>query len=193
MNETSQPKPGEPCDRPRPIKEYTRVQEILDNVPYGIMAVLGGVILATCLKTSAWEWPAAGAYLAYSLLGALWIIWFVCPYCHFYGTRSCPCGYGWIAPKFRSAKNQDRFARQFKINIPVLVPLWIVPPAAAGVSLMRGFNTPLLILMIVFIADSFVLLPLVSRIYGCAHCPQKADCPWMDPFRKSSGGTTGTH
>ena len=43
----------------------------------------------------------------------------------------------------------------------------------------RDRNQAMLILLIVFVVDAFVVLPLVSRLYGCGHCPQKADCPWM--------------
>jgi len=56
----------------------------------------------------------------------------------------------------------------------------VADPVAAGVVFyLRERSSLMLILMGVFAVDAFVLLPLVSRLYGCGHCPQKTDCPWM--------------
>jgi hypothetical protein len=33
--------------------------------------------------------------------------------------------------------------------------------------------------VIAFALNSFIILPLISRKYGCAHCPQRDECPWM--------------
>jgi len=68
---------------------------------------------------------------------------------------------------------------KFKKNIPVIIPLWIAPIVAGGVSLKLDFSIWMLALIILFAINSFVILPLLSTKYGCAHCPQKDTCPWM--------------
>lgn len=75
------------------------------------------------------------------------------------------------------------FAAQFRKHIPVIVPLWFVPLVAGGIPLVRDFSWLLLGFLLVFAVDSFVILPLVSKKYGCAQCPQKEACPWMGTCR----------
>jgi hypothetical protein len=158
------------CDRHQRIREYSHLQEVADNVPYLLMGLLGAAILAV-----AWGWQAATGYFAYCVAGTVWIIFFVCPHCQYYATRSCPCGYGQIAARWVARKSENQFARQFRRHIPVIVPLWIIPVVAAVMS----YNRLILVLLAAFMVDAFVVLPLMSRLYGCGHCPQKADCPWM--------------
>lgn len=158
-----------------PIAGY---QVLLDNLPYIIMCLLGSVIFWLAGREM-WRWLLGGLYLGYGAAGAIWIILFVCPYCHFYDTGLCPCGYGRIAARLRSKNNPDLFARRFRRHIPVIVPLWILPVAGGVVSLFGQFSWLLLGLLGAFLVNSYVILPLVSRRYGCASCPQKKNCPWM--------------
>ena len=167
------------CDNYRPKQEYTHFQELIDNLPYALMAVIGIAIQLLGFGASMWGWAAGGFYLIYSVVGAAWIIIFVCPFCQYYNTRACPCGYGKIAAKFRPKSSEDRFAEKFKKHIPVIVPLWIIPVVSGAMFLIRDFNRSMLFLVTAFIINSFIVLPLLSREYGCAHCPQKDDCPWM--------------
>ena len=85
-------------------QEYSRLHEFLDNFPYMIMIILGAAVLFMGFETLIWKWVTSGLYLLYGVIGAVWIILFVCPYCHFFDTRLCPCGYGKIAAKFRQKK-----------------------------------------------------------------------------------------
>ena len=153
--------------------------ELLDNLPYMAMIVLGAAVLWVGLSDGLWRWLAVILYGAYGVAGSLWIIYFVCPYCRFYDTRLCPCGYGQLAAKLRPRRAQDQFARQFKKHIPVLVPLWFAPLILGAIALVGGFSWGLLIVLAAFVVDSFLLLPLVSRRFGCSSCPQKQTCPWM--------------
>jgi hypothetical protein len=162
------------CDRHQRIREYSHLQEVVDNVPYLLMGLAGAAILFL-----GWGWLAAAGYFAYCVAGTIWIIFFVCPHCQYYATRSCPCGYGQIAARLVARKSENQFARQFRRHIPVIVPLWIVPVVAGIVFYRRGHSGVMLALLAVFAVDAFVVLPLMSRLYGCGHCPQKADCPWM--------------
>lgn len=167
------------CKKYRPEQEYTHTQEFIDNLPYIVMTVVGAFILAFGFELSIWGLAFGGLYVLYSLLGAFWIIIFVCPYCQYYDTRACPCGYGQIAVKLRPKSDENRFMEKFNKHIPVIVPLWIIPLFAGIVFLVMDFKIIILILLIIFGFNSFIILPLVSRKYGCAHCPQKDDCPWM--------------
>jgi hypothetical protein len=149
------------------------------------MILSGAAIGWVVFGGGAWGGLAAGLYAVYGLTGALWIMYFICPYCHFYDTRLCPCGYGQFAAKLRARQAADDFSRQFRKHIPVIVPLWFAPLIAGGFGLLRHFSWPLAVLLAVFVVNSFAILPLVSRMYGCARCPQKQTCPWM-------GGCKGT-
>ncbi|HSW50949.1 MAG TPA: hypothetical protein VLH09_12275 [Bryobacteraceae bacterium] len=170
---------SEECARYQPARRFSRTRELVDNLPYILMGLCGSALLLAGLGNSPSGWLAAGAYLAYTLGGAIWIMAFVCPYCHYHGTRSCPCGYGWISARLTPKRPEKRFARQFRKHIPVIVPLWLIP-VAAGISFYVGERSPLVLsLLVVFAVIAFVLLPLVARLYGCGHCPQKTDCPWM--------------
>ncbi len=153
--------------------------ELIDNLPYIVMTLLGAAVLFLSIQTTPSRWILAGSYVAYGLAGTFWILLFVCPYCHFFDTRSCPCGYGQISAKIRKVQDQSLFNRKFKTHISVIVPLWIIPLVAGIISLSKNFTSLLLIVVVFFAVDAFIVLPLVSRIYGCAHCPQKATCPWM--------------
>jgi hypothetical protein len=143
------------------------------------MTFLGAAIFIMGPGMSIWGWIISGSYVIYSIVGAFWIIIFVCPYCNFYDTRACPCGYGQIAVKLRPKKNENRFMEKFKKHIPVIVPLWIIPIIGGGLFLILNFSLWMLILIILFAINSFIILPLLSRKYGCAHCPQRDTCPWM--------------
>ncbi|MBT4485861.1 MAG: hypothetical protein HOC71_19500 [Candidatus Latescibacteria bacterium] len=174
------------CDKYRPPKEYTHIQEFIDNLPYILMIVIGGTINVIGFKLSVFGLISAGVYIIYGIVGALWIILFVCPYCHFFNTRACPCGYGQIAAKFREKNSENKFAEKFKIHIPVIVPLWIIPVIEGIIFLTIDFDRLLFIIMVAFIVNSFIILPLLARIYGCGHCPQKSDCPWMVKEKETS-------
>ena len=161
------------------LREYSPAQELINNIPYLAMTVLGTVIFVAALGNSVWGLIAAGAYLAYGLMGAFWIMIFVCPYCGYWNTKSCPCGYGRIAAKFRKKKTVECFSEKFKKHIPVIVPLWFIPLLVGVPLVIRSFSWTLLVLLVIFALDAFVVLPLVSTKHGCKECPQKDSCPWM--------------
>ncbi len=161
------------------LREYSPAQELINNIPYLAMTVLGTVIFVAALGGSVWGLIAAGAYLAYGLMGAFWIMIFVCPFCGYWNTRFCPCGYGRIAAKFCKKKPIECFSEKFKKHIPVIVPLWLIPVLVGVPLVIRSFSWTLLVLLVVFALDAFVVLPLVSTKHGCKECPQRDTCPWM--------------
>ena len=102
------------CDKFQPQKEYTHIQELVDNLPYILMTIIGAAIHVVGFKFSFWGLCTAAAYIIFAGAGTFCIILFVCPYCHYYGTRACPCGYGQIAAKFRKKRGENQFAEKFK-------------------------------------------------------------------------------
>jgi len=166
-----------PC-HPLSVPAYTGMQTFLHNLPYILMTVLGAAVLLQSFE-GPWAHVTAGAYLLYGLIGALWIMVFVCPFCRFWGTNSCPCGYGRVAARIRDRQPGDRFNEKFSKHIPVIVPLWFLPLVAAGPVLVRGFTWALAILAMIFVVDAFLILPRFSSQHGCRDCPQRASCPWM--------------
>lgn len=167
------------CDKHQEQKEYTHLQEFFDNLPYFFMIILGSAIGLLVCNLNSWGITTAVPYAVYGTAGALWIIIFVCPYYHYDDTRTCPCGYGQIAAKLRKKSGENKFAEKFKKHIPVIVLLWIIPIILGTIFLIKDFNYPLLTLTIIFIINSYIILPLLARKYGCGHCPQKNNCIWM--------------
>ncbi len=162
-----------------PMREYSSVQTLINNIPYIAMTVLGTAVFAVSFGGSAWGPATAAAYLAYGAGGALWIMVFVCPYCRYWNSNSCPCGYGLIAAKFREKSPVECFDEKFRKHIPVIVPLWLLPVLAGLPSIIRVFSWPLLVLLVLFAVDAFIVLPLISTKHGCKECPQKDSCPWI--------------
>jgi hypothetical protein len=159
--------------------EYSPAQELFHNIPYLAMTALGAIVLGVALGGLAWGNIAAAAYLTYGLMGAFWIMIFVCPYCGYWNTKACPCGYGRIAAKFRKKKPIECFSEKFKKHIPVIVPLWFIPVLVGVPFVIRSFSWTLLFLLVVFAVEAFVILPLFSTRHGCKECPQRDTCPWM--------------
>jgi len=178
MEENATDPPQNPCD-PIPARTYTGGETLLHNLPYILMTALGAAVLLLSLSGSVWAYVTAAGYVFYGLLGAVWIMIFVCPFCRFWGTDACPCGYGKIAAKIRNRQPEDRFGEKFKKHIPVIVPLWFLPLLATVPALIRGFNWGLVILLVAFMVDAFLILPLLSTQHGCRDCPQRQTCPWM--------------
>ena len=161
------------------MREYSPCEELVNNLPYMAMIVLGAVILVAGLGHDLLAWIAGGAYFVYGLIGALWIIIFMCPYCGLQGTRRCPCGYGRISAQLRDKEDADGFREKFKKHIPVIAPLWFIPLCAGGAVAVRRFSWWLLVLLVIFVVDAFLVLPQVSTKHGCVDCAQKDTCPWM--------------
>ena len=170
-----------PNEKPKrkDTRKYSPAQEFINNLPYMAMIVLGTAIFVLGFGSLKWELITGGAYLAYGAAGAFWIMIFVCPFCRYWNTRLCPCGYGRIAAKLRGEKTVDCFDDKFKKHIPVIVPLWFLPILAGVPLIIRSFSWTLLALLIVFVLNSFVVLPLASIKHGCKECPQQDTCPWM--------------
>ncbi len=161
------------------MREYSKLETTVANIPYAVMTLIGAVTIAYAYGFSAQACAWAAGYFAYGIAGAFWIMFFVCPYCAFYATRGCPCGYGTISARIVEKADRDCFAVKFKRHIPVIVPLWLIPAICGGITLWYSFSWTLVVLVSVFVVNSWIVLPLVSKKHGCVECPQKDDCPWM--------------
>jgi hypothetical protein len=161
------------------IEEYSYTQQIVNNIPYAAMTLLGAAIFIVGFESAVWGWICGSAYVIYSVGGAFWIIVFLCPYCERHNTMCCPCGYGRVAAKLREKADVSRFREKFKKHISVIVPLWFVPVIAGVVFIVRNFSWLEATLLVVFAVVAFVVLPLVSKRHSCTNCPQKDLCPWM--------------
>jgi hypothetical protein len=122
------------------------------------MVVLGAVILRAGITASILGWILASVYLLYGIGGALWIMIFL---------------------KLQEGTDDNLFRKKFRRHIPVIVPLWFIPVVVGVVCIRSSFSWLLLVLLVVFAVDAFVVLPVLSRKHGCVECPQKDLCPWM--------------
>jgi hypothetical protein len=183
QNAESSAPPSFDCPHGDSAPRVTARQAWIDNLPYMAMIALGAAIFCISVRSAPWQWVLPAGYIVYGALGAVWIMLFVCPWCHFYDTDLCPCGYGRIAARLRGKRDGDDFARRFRRHIPAIVPLWFLPPIAGVITLCLSFSWLLFGTLIVFALNSYVILPLVSKRYGCANCPQKSTCPWMGGCR----------
>jgi hypothetical protein len=174
------------CQNTSIMPEYSPTQELVHNIPYIVMTILGATVLSVALFNSVWGLVAAFAFLLYGIAGALWIMIFVCPYCGYWNTKSCPCGYGRIASKFRKKQPIESFSEKFKKHIPVIVPLWLIPVLVSVPLVIRSFSWVLATLLVIFVIEAFLVLPLVSTRHGCKDCPQRDTCPWMKNKKRTA-------
>jgi hypothetical protein len=161
------------------MREYSRVQTVISNLPYVVMLVLGAATIVYGFGSSRWAWLGAGGYVAYGIAGAFWIMVFICPFCVHYGTRGCPCGYGEISRKIVEKGGERCFAEKFRRHIPVIVPLWLIPVICGGIALWQFFSWVLAAIVGAFVLNSYIVLPLLSKRHSCVECPQEEECPWM--------------
>ena len=168
------------------MRQYTAGQTVLANLPYAAMVAVGAATIAMAFGLSAWSIAGGVLYVLYGVGGAFWIMVFVCPYCAYYATKACPCGYGSISARFAGRGDRECFPEKFRRHIPVIVPLWLIPVACGVVGMWLAFSWWLLALTCIFAIDAYVVLPLVSRKNCCAECPQVDACPWMGSKAQSA-------
>jgi hypothetical protein len=150
----------------------------MENLPYVLMILLGASIFILGFAFSFTAWLSAGLYVVYGIIGAFWIITFVCPYCHNFGS-GCFSGHGQISAMFRQKKDERLFAIKFKKNIPVIIAIYVIPVIAGVVFLVYSFSYAVLALIILFAINSYWVAPEVSKKYACANCSVRDECPWM--------------
>ena len=154
-------------------REVPRWIILIDNAPVLALFVLGAAIVR----------PLSLAFsLGFLIYCALAIVLFwrlICPYCHHYNTKACPCGYGQIAPKFFRARKGKDFKKVFRQNIVIMFPCWLIPFAVGIHRLWTAFSWSLLGLFLAFCIIGFVAIPVIAKLIGCKGCEMKDQCPWM--------------
>ena len=102
---------------------------VVDNGPTALMFVVGAALLWPI------SWSLSIAFLVYCGL-AIVLFWArICPHCHHFSTRACPCGYGVVAAALFAPKGGKDFRKVFRRNIGIMFPCWFVP--------LRGCLSPL--------------------------------------------------
>ena len=167
------------------MRHFTGPAIAKNNASYVLMVFGGAFIIGEALDWTSSGWFSASIYAFYGIVSTLVVAGFVCPHCGFYGTRACSSGYGLLSALIRKRADRSRFPRQFKTFIPMIAPLWFLPPVLAGLDLYYRFDARLLAFVIIFSINSFILLPLLANKENCDHCAQKRNCPWKS--RRKSG------
>jgi hypothetical protein len=152
----------------RPIK-MTFVDILCENALQIVLYILGA-ILAGLL----W-WPLAPLYLAACVLSNVLYMAWVCPYCGHYLRGTCPAGFDILSGRRFKAELGKTFAGQFRKNVYVMVPGWVVPPIVGIILLVGQFSWLVLGLVILFCFIGFWWLPEASKSH-CEGC-ETVDCP----------------
>ena len=151
---------------------------LLDNIPTLLLFLLGFLIINQVSFTG------AIAFGTYAVLSVVWFWARICPYCHHYGTLSCPCGYGAISAKIFKRRDSNLFKKVFRRNIGIQFPNWFVPLAVAIFLISTHYSKGNLYLAISFALIGFIVIPAISKLVGCRNCEIKEDCPWMAVNKK---------
>jgi hypothetical protein len=144
----------------------------MENLPLWSMYLIGAVILGII-----W-WPLAVIFVELCILSLILHMALICPYCYHYGTNTCPSGYGLVATRMFVPNKGGDFKTMFKRYIAIVFPGWLLPLVGGIYLLITDFQYIYLGLFLLFVIDGFLILPLVSRKYGCKKCMNRNNCPW---------------
>jgi hypothetical protein len=89
---------------------------LLDNIPTAILFLLGAALTGIVWR------PLAIFMMLYNLCSIALFWSLICRYCRHFGTRACPCGYGIIAARYFSRKEEGNFRKIFRKNIAIMYP-----------------------------------------------------------------------
>jgi hypothetical protein len=156
---------------------------LLDNIPTAVLFLLGAAIMGFV-----W-WPLSILMMLYNLSSIILFWRFICPHCHHFGTRACPCGYGVAAARCFVKRDGGDFRKIFRKYITVMYPCWFIPFAAGLYLLYRGFSGTLHTLFSAFVLVGLVFIPLISKLVGCKGCTLKDQCPWMSAAQSGRNPT----
>jgi hypothetical protein len=160
------------------IPGHSRGNAFKHNLPLIVMYVLGSIIILFLGLLY------LIGYILYCIISTLWVMRFVCTHCPHYDKVKCPSRYSIVAGKLFKKRSSKDFTKVFARNIGVVVPSWVIPAIVGGYLLYLDFTIELTILVLLFVIDGFVVLPIASRVYGCDKCELKDQCPWMGKFGK---------
>lgn len=152
--------------------------KVLHNIPTFSTYALGAIIILFL------NWVFSVAFILYCIFSTLWFMRFICAHCPHYDNRKCPSGYAFISAKLFKKKDSKEFNEKFKRHLGVVFPSWIIPVVAGLYSLYYEFSLLLLLLLFAFIVIGFIILPVITKRYGCEDCNLKDSCPRMAGFKK---------
>jgi len=158
---------------------------VVENGPMVVLWVLTGTLIFNI------GWFYTLLFAIYIPFSVLWFWRFICTYCANYDTGCCPSGYGKAAAKLFLFRDEKKFKQAFNMNMPMVLPYWILPLLAGGYIIYMTYPSVPIWLWMVFIAamvDGFVILPYLSRQVACSDCLVRDDCPWA-----AEGGKSKTH
>jgi hypothetical protein len=155
----------------RPLRpaQVTLGYIVRENAWQILMYLLGALLIGWI------GWPLAVAYLVLAVLGNIFYMYWVCPYCGHYQLGTCPAAFDVISGKIFKPMPGRTFRRQFTLGTIVLGPGWFLPPLAGLYLLITGFSWLTLIVLIAFCVVGFWLLPKQSQSH-CEDC-ETVDCP----------------
>lgn len=159
-------------------KRSRKKRVIIHELPEFLMYILGALImsyLGIILMI---------VYVIYIITSSLWFMRFVCTYCPHYDNLKCPSGYATVSAKLFKKRETKKFTVMFKRNIAIVLPSWFLPVIAGIFILQDEINLITIFLFVAFIVNSFIVLPIISKKYGCNECDLKDRCPWMGRFGK---------
>lgn len=158
---------GAPADRCALGGGAGRAWQVVGGGLYVAMTALGAATLFFACGDPLWSWIATAAYCAYAPVAGL-----------LFAIRGCGhrMGRQGLGPTVDEGGVQ---ARGFWLHLPLVLPAWLLPPAAVGIAIWLRFSWLVVALGALFAIESMVVLPLVARFYICPRCPRKGTCPWM--------------
>ena len=159
-------------------KRSRRQRMIIQDLPEFTMYILGILIMSYLGIV------VMVAFVMYIIISTLWFMRFVCTYCPHYDKLKCPSGYAIVCAKLFKKRETKKFTIMFKRNIAVVLPAWFLPVIAGIFILLDEINLIMISLLVAFIVNSFIVLPIISKKYGCNECDLKDRCPWMGRFGK---------
>ncbi len=155
----------------------TTLDRIVEDLPTFVMFILGAVIFLLSSPHAGWLY--ALIYLTFCVVSLLWFMRFICSHCLNAYNAGCPSLFGGIASRFFKQRPPEAYAESFRRNIVILYPCWFVPPIVGLYQLISACSVPMLVALIAFALDAFVILPLASKGHGCTDCAMAAECPRM--------------
>jgi hypothetical protein len=150
---------------------------VLDNIPTLVLFLLGAALI--------WRIGAIVSvlFLFYCFVSIVLFWYLICPWCHHFGTRACPCGYGTVSSRLFQGRTGREFSKVFRRNIGIVFPCWILPFVAGAYLMWTNYNSTLLVLFASFCLIGFIAIPVISRFVGCKSCAIKDQCPWMSSLK----------
>ena len=155
----------------RPSGSRSPASYVIANTPYALSAVLGFFVLLPI------HWAVAALELVAVVAGPLWMMRTVCPHCRHRSSVDCPSGYNRLSARLAPPGDPARFPEAFRRNIAAVFPIWFLPVAGAAYIVATG-GVPPIVPLALFVALSFVIIPLKARLYNCRRCASRGECPW---------------